>query len=89
MELGIGSLLSDMSDEVVQVDNLINYFITPQQMKALMYTCLRVDIPDNNDKARVVANILGTGFHEVGTGTNRIAFKHNGVVVKVALDRRG
>ena len=84
-----GNMLSNMDDEVEQVDNLINYFISPQKMKALMYNCLRVDIADNNDKAKIVALILGPEFIEIGTGTNRIAFKHNGVVVKVALDRRG
>lgn len=89
MSFGFGNLLSDMSDEVVQVDNLIDYFIPEDKMKALMYTCLRVDIPDNNDKAKIVSLILGPEFIEIGTGTNRIAYKHNGVVVKVALDRRG
>lgn len=52
MSFGFGNLLSDMSDEVVQVDSLIDYFIPEDKMKALMYTCLRVDIPDNNDKVR-------------------------------------
>jgi hypothetical protein len=40
-------------------------------------------------KAKLCSEILGNEFDEVGTGTNRIAFLHNGVVVKVALDRRG
>ena len=89
MAMIAGNILAGMSDEVEQVDNLISYFIPPDKMKALMYNCLRVDIADNNDKARIVAEILGPDFNEIGTGTNRIAFKHNGVVVKVALDRRG
>ena len=58
-------------------------------MKALYHDCLRLDIGDNNVKAEICSAILGTGFSEIGTGTNRIAFLHNGVVVKVALDRRG
>ena len=87
---GSGTLLGSLSDsEIDDVDNLINYFIPEDKMKALMYLCLRVDIQDNNDKARIASMILGPSFIEIGTGTNRIAFKHNGVVVKIALDRRG
>ena len=89
MSFGFASMLSNMGDEVIQVDSLIDYFIPEDKMKALMYSCLRVDIPDNNDKAKIVSLILGPEFIEVGTGTNRIAYKHHGVVVKVALDRRG
>ena len=58
-------------------------------MVALFYNCMRLDIADNNMKAELCASILGNEFSEIGTGTNRIAFLHNGVVVKVALDRRG
>ena len=71
------------------VPNLLRYFIDDITMKALFHNCLRIDIPDNNMKAEVCAEILGPSFSEIGTGTNRIAFLHNGVVVKVALDRRG
>jgi len=50
---------------------------------------LRVDIPDNNDKAEMVKMFVPEGFQELGTGTNRIAFLHNNLVYKIALDRRG
>ena len=75
--------------EVKDVPNLIQYFISDEVMRALFYNCLRIDIPDNNMKAEVVKKILGPDFEEIGTGTNRIALLHNGVIVKVALDRRG
>ena len=71
------------------VTSLIEHFIPHNVMRALLYNCLRVDILDNNDKARIVAEILGPTFKEIGTGTNRIALLHNGMIVKVALDRRG
>lgn len=70
-------------------ENLIKDIIPKSIMKALYYTCLRVDIPDNNIKAEIIKGILGDSFIEIGTGTNRIALLHNGVIVKVALDRRG
>ena len=85
-----GNILSTMSeDETAKAENLVGYFIDETTMKALMYNCLRVDIADNNEKALIVKYILGPSFEELGTGTNRIAFRKNGVVVKVALDRRG
>ena len=89
MKTIFGNMLTGGGEDIEQVNSLIEYFITPEQMKALMYNCLRVDIPDNNDKARIVKKILGLAFKELGTGTNRIALYKNGVVVKVALDRRG
>lgn len=84
-----GNMLTGMVGDVKIVPNLIDYFIDEKTMIALFYNCLRLDIADNNVKAEICAEILGTGFSEIGTGTNRIAFLHNGVVVKVALDRRG
>lgn len=76
-------------NKVKNVDNLIRYYLSDHVIKALMHLCLRVDIPDNNVKAEVAREIIGPDFEEVGTGTNRIAFRHNGLVVKTALDRRG
>ncbi len=84
-----GNMLTGLVGDVKIVPNLLNEFIDPVKMKALYYNCLRLDIPDNNVKAEICAAILGNEFAEIGTGTNRIAFLHNGVVVKVALDRRG
>lgn len=84
-----GNMLTGMVGDVKIVPNLTNYFINDKIMKALFYDCLRLDIPDNNVKAEICAEILGSDFSEIGTGTNRIALLHNGCVVKVALDRRG
>ncbi len=69
--------------------SLINHFFTKEMLKKLHYHSCRVDIADNNEKAEMVKDILGPDFHEVGTGTNRIAFHYNGFIVKVALDYRG
>lgn len=71
-------------------DNLIFEFFTKEQVKNLYYNCMRVDIPDNNIKAEMIkAYLPSKEFDELGTGTNRMAFLHNGLVVKIALDRRG
>ena len=84
-----GNMLTGMVGDVKVVPNILSYFIDNTTMKALFYNCMRLDIADNNIKAELCAEILGNTFSEIGTGTNRIAFLHNGVVVKVALDRRG
>jgi len=68
---------------------LIQEFFSKEMLKMLYYHACRVDIADNNDKAEMVKDLLGPDFTELGTGTNRIAFLHNGVVVEIALDRRG
>lgn len=70
-------------------DNLIRYVFSDEMIRALMYHCLRVDIADNNDKADMIKMMLPKDFVELGTGTNRIAFLYNGMVYKIALDRRG
>lgn len=88
-DMFVGNMLTGMTGEALIVPNLINFLITPQKMKALYENCLRVDILDNNEKADIVSKILGPEFDEIGTGTNRTALYKNGVVVKVALDRRG
>ena len=69
--------------------SLINAFFDEETLKMLYYHACRVDIADNNDKAEMIRDLLGATFIELGTGTNRIALLHNGVVVKIALDRRG
>lgn len=68
---------------------LINHFFSKEMIKILHYHSCRVDIADNNDKAEMIKDIIGPTFHEVGTGTNRIAFYFNGYIVKIALDYRG
>ncbi len=84
-----GNMLTGIVGDVKIVPNILSHFINKTTMKALYENCTRVDIADNNIKAELCAQILGHSFDEIGTGTNRIAFLHNGVVVKVALDRRG
>lgn len=69
--------------------SLLRDFIPDEKIKILYYHACRTDIPDNNDKADMIQEVLGYEFHELGAGTNRIAFLHNGVVIKVAYDRRG
>ena len=70
--------------------NLIREIFSDEMIRTLFYHCLRVDIPDNNDKAEMIKMLLDPNeFDELGTGTNRIAFLHNGLVCKIALDRRG
>ena len=70
--------------------NLINDTFSERDLKALFIQAMRVDIPNNNVKASIIAKMLPEPeFKELGTGTNRIAFLHNGFVYKVALDRRG
>lgn len=83
-----GDELDDRRDEPLP-DNLIRTMFSDVMIRALMIHCLRVDIPDNNDKADMIKIMLGDQFHELGTGTNRIAFLRNGLVYKIALDRRG
>lgn len=47
-------------------------------------------IDDNNERADYIEKLLSPlGFVELGTGTNRIAFRKDGYVFKIALDRRG
>ena len=58
-------------------------------MKKLYYHCLRVDIPDNNEKAKMIQELLGPDFYELGTGTNRITFLYHNFAIKIACDRRG
>lgn len=45
---------------------------------------------DCNKKAQIISEIMRPlGFTEIGCGTNRIAFRKNNYVYKIALDRRG
>ena len=69
--------------------SLINKFFPKETIKKLYYHATNVRFEDNNEKAEIIKYILGPEFEELGTGTNRIAFLHNGFVVKVALDYRG
>ena len=69
--------------------NLIRQIFTDDQIKALHYLAMRVDVEDNNDKAEMIKMIAPKDFVELGTGTNRIAFLYNNLVFKIALDRRG
>lgn len=47
-------------------------------------------IGDCNVKARLIREVMvPLGFTEIGCGTNRIAFRKNNYVYKIALDKRG
>lgn len=85
-----------MEEEKKPIRYKIKEIFSKEVIKELYALALSVDIPDNNDKALMISGILdrefGVGvFEELGTGTNRIAFLYNkaGLVVKIALDRRG
>ena len=89
-----------MEQEQKEVGSLINQIFSKDMLKMLYYHACRVDIGDNNEKAEMVAELLGPEFQELGTGTNRIAFLYTpsaerefrggaGLVYEVALDRRG
>ena len=65
--------------------NLIREVFTTEQLILLTRHMLRVDIPDNNDKAEMVKMFVPRGFQELGTGTNRIAFLYNNLVIKLHL----
>lgn len=69
--------------------SLIREFFSDEMLKILYYHACRTDIPDNNEKGEMIEELLGPEFQILGTGTNRIALLHNGVVCKIALDRRG
>lgn len=69
--------------------NIIRSIFTDEQIRALHYLAMRIDIEDNNDKAEMIRMIVPKDFVEIGTGTNRIAFMYNNLVYKIALDRRG
>lgn len=47
------------------------------------------ELPDNNEKADVIKDIIGPGFVEVGTGTNRFCAMKDGYIWKFAMDNRG
>lgn len=68
---------------------LIPKYFTKEQLKMLYFHALSPVFPDNNEKADIVKAIVGPEFEELGLGTNRIAFLYNGMVVVIALDRRG
>lgn len=70
-------------------NSLIEHFFSKEMIKMLHYHACRIDIPDNNDKAELIKELLGPDFIELGTGTNRIALLHNNMVCKIALDYRG
>ena len=62
-----------------------------KEMLAKLYLLAEDDtVIDNNIRADYIADLLTPlGFVELGSGTNRIAFRKNDYVFKIALDRRG
>lgn len=80
--------------------SLISQIFSKDLLKKLYYHACRVDIADNNDKAEMLAELLGDEFQELGTGTNRMSFLYTpndtrefrggaGLIYVFALDRRG
>lgn len=63
----------------------------PKEILAKLYLLANDStVVDNNQRAEYIAQLLEPfGFVELGTGTNRIAFRKDGYVFKIALDRRG
>lgn len=87
-------------EEAEETGSLINQIFSKEMLKMLYYHACRIDIEDNNDKAELIQELIGTEFQELGTGTNRIAFLYTpnsertfrggaGLVFVFALDRRG
>ena len=87
-------------DDQMEPSSLISNIFDKDMLKMLYYHACRVDIEDNNDKAEMVSELLGSEFQELGTGTNRVAYLYTpnkerefrggaGLVYVVALDRRG
>lgn len=92
--------LFDKTIEEPEKGSLIRNIFSKDLLKVLYYHACRIDIEDNNEKAEMIAEILGPEFQELGTGTNRMAFLYTpnedrefrggaGLVYKIALDRRG
>lgn len=67
----------------------IRELFTDKQLILLYNIAVRTDIPDLNEKGDMIEFIIGPEFQRLGSGTNRIAFLHEGYVYKFALDRRG
>lgn len=78
-----------MTDSANTNKSLIREFFSDEMLKKIYYHATRTDIADNNEKAVMLQELLGPTFVELGTGTNRMSFLHNGMVVKIALDYRG
>lgn len=83
-----------------EIGSIILQVFSSEMLKMLYYSACRVDIEDNNDKALLVTELLGSEFQELGTGTNRISLLYTpsssrnfrggaGLVFIIALDRRG
>lgn len=67
----------------------IRELFTDKQLILLYNVAVRTDIPDLNEKGAMIQYIIGPEFQLLGSGTNRIAFLHENIVYKFALDRRG
>lgn len=73
------------------IKSKIKQYLSHDQLKALYYNALRLDVlsDDNNGKVAEVQKLLGPSFKELGPGTNRVAFLRDGYVFKIALDIDG
>lgn len=87
-------------NEDEEVGSIINQIFSKDLIKKLFYHACRPDIPDNNEKAELIQELIGDEFVELGTGTNRMAFVYNpdddresmvgsNLVISIALDKQG
>lgn len=77
------------AEETKKERSLIKYYFTENQIKQLYTLAMNPDIEDNNERARIVADIIGPEFLEIGSGTNRTTVMRCGMIYKIALDYRG
>lgn len=69
--------------------SIIRHTFSDELLKKLYFHATRPDLYDNNQKAELILDLLGPSFEEVGTGTNRVGVLKNGIIYKIAIDRRG
>lgn len=79
---------TQISEEKQRHGRIEKYF-SKGLIKFLYGLATSYEYTDNNEKAKIIATVLGEEFEELGTGTNRIAFVRGPFVYKIALDRRG
>ena len=69
---------------------IIQKYFSPKTLNKMYDFITDVDHSDNNKKADSISNyVRQLGFIECGSGTNRIVFRKNRIVIKVALDYMG
>ena len=79
---------TEVGREILFPSKILSW-LSELQLKLLYITSARIDITNNIEKCNMIKYILGPSFKEIGAGTNRIAFKKDNYVLKLALDPRG